>query len=313
MSCGRWSRTGWDSYPDRFGLLRQLANLDSIVPVPIEKIWPALEKAAENSPDDDRIWLGRANLAIRTGEFARAETLAGRLPASDVRVTPRSGRAGWTWPLRRAKLPLLGRLSSIFRPTASRLTEVLALRAWFAARSGDQERERQALRDAARARAWPDPGRGAAGRARTARRTAGGCRPAARAEGRAGSGQDPLRDPRDETQRGGSPPLGRDGAPGRGAGPVIRGPVPLVRGTGAHARRSGGPRSLDATGTSQSGPRRPDARRPPRRARPGCQLLAPDRSVARDPHRPSWTTPPFPGSGSASSTARPPLGRFPRQ
>ncbi len=63
---------GWDSYPDRFGLLRQLANLDSIVPVPIEKIWPALEKAAENSPDDDRIWLGRANLAIRKGEFAQA-------------------------------------------------------------------------------------------------------------------------------------------------------------------------------------------------------------------------------------------------
>ena len=72
---------GWDSYPDRFGLLRQLANLDSIVPVPIEKIWPALEKAAGNAPDDDRIWLGRANLAIRKGEFAQARRLARRLPA----------------------------------------------------------------------------------------------------------------------------------------------------------------------------------------------------------------------------------------
>ena len=55
------------------GLLRQLANLDSINPVPIERIWPALEKAAENAPDDDRIWLGRANLAIRTGQFADAK------------------------------------------------------------------------------------------------------------------------------------------------------------------------------------------------------------------------------------------------
>src|SRR5262249_27962144 len=64
---------GWDSYPDRFGLLRELATLASIVPVPIEEIWPALERAAQNSPDDDRIWLGRANLAIRTGEFARAK------------------------------------------------------------------------------------------------------------------------------------------------------------------------------------------------------------------------------------------------
>ena len=73
---------GWDSYPDRFGLLRQLANLDSINPLPIEKIWPALEKAADNAPDDDRIWLGRANLAIRTGEFAKASALARRLPAA---------------------------------------------------------------------------------------------------------------------------------------------------------------------------------------------------------------------------------------
>ena len=62
----------WSSYPDRFGLLRQLANFDSINPVPIENIWPALDKAALESPDDDRIWLGRANLAIRTGDFAKA-------------------------------------------------------------------------------------------------------------------------------------------------------------------------------------------------------------------------------------------------
>jgi tetratricopeptide (TPR) repeat protein len=93
---------GWDSYPDRFGLLRQLANLDSINPVPIEKIWPALEKAAEISPDDDRIWLGRANLAIRTGEFAKAK--------------------GWLDDsLRRAIRPGRGRLLGIFRPTTSRL------------------------------------------------------------------------------------------------------------------------------------------------------------------------------------------------
>jgi len=61
---------GWDSYPDRIALLRQPAKLESINPEPIEAIRPALEKSAENSPDDDQIWLGRANLTIRTGQFA---------------------------------------------------------------------------------------------------------------------------------------------------------------------------------------------------------------------------------------------------
>ena len=39
----------------------------------------------------------------------------------DARATPRSGRAGWTWPLRRATWPGRGRPSGISRPTASRL------------------------------------------------------------------------------------------------------------------------------------------------------------------------------------------------
>jgi hypothetical protein len=34
---------GWNSYPDRIGLLRALAYLDSVNPVPIEQIRPALE------------------------------------------------------------------------------------------------------------------------------------------------------------------------------------------------------------------------------------------------------------------------------
>ena len=110
---------GWDSYPDRFGLLRQLANLDSINPVPIEKIWPALEKAAENSPDDDRIWLGRANLAIRTGEFAKAKDWLDDC----LRRRPRDA-AVWKSRLDLAlatgDVAVLGRRSGIFRPTASR-------------------------------------------------------------------------------------------------------------------------------------------------------------------------------------------------
>src|SRR5262249_6632692 len=119
-------------------------NLDSINPVPIEKIRPALEKAAENAPDDDRIWLGRANLAIRTGEFAKAqhwlEDCLGRRPR-DAPVWKSRLTLG------RATGDVAGRREALghLPPDGVPPEEVLAVRAWFAARSGDQERERQAL------------------------------------------------------------------------------------------------------------------------------------------------------------------------
>jgi thioredoxin-like negative regulator of GroEL len=135
---------GWDSYVDRFGLLRQLANLDSVNPMPIEKIRPALDKAGAKAADDDRIWLGRANLAIRTGEFAQAR----RWLDDCLRLRPRDppvwqGRLG----LALATGDVAGARETLghLPPDDVPPEEVLALRAWFAARSGDQEREREAL------------------------------------------------------------------------------------------------------------------------------------------------------------------------
>jgi thioredoxin-like negative regulator of GroEL len=135
---------GWDTYPDRFGLLRQLANLDSINPAPIEKIWPALEKAAANSPDDDRIWLGRANLAIRTGEFAKAR----RWLDDCLRQRPHDA------PVWKGRLDLALATGDVagaqdalrhFPPDGLPTEQICTVRAWFAAQAGDQERERQAL------------------------------------------------------------------------------------------------------------------------------------------------------------------------
>jgi tetratricopeptide (TPR) repeat protein len=135
---------GWDSYPDQFGLLRELATLASIVPVPIEKIRPALEQAARNSPDDDRVWLGRANLAIRTGEFAKAR----RWLDDCLRRRPRDAPV---WKSRRDLALTTGDVAGArealghLPPDGVPPEDVLALRAWFAAQSGDPERERQAL------------------------------------------------------------------------------------------------------------------------------------------------------------------------
>ena len=226
---------GWDSYPDRFGLLRQLANLDSINPVPIEHIRPALEKAAEVSPDDDRIWLGRANLAIRTGEFAKAkhwlDDCVQRRPHDDAIWQSRLDLA-----LATGDVAGRARHLGISRPTVSRLSRSSPYAPGSPPNLATKSRERQALEKLLERGAWQGAGRGAAGRARTASRAYRQRCPAARAEGRAGSGQDPLRDARDETQCGGRPALGRDGAAGGGAGPDVRGPVPLVCGSGALAR-----------------------------------------------------------------------------
>ena len=40
---------------------------------PVETVRACLDQAARLAPDDDRVWLGRANLAIRTGAYDEAE------------------------------------------------------------------------------------------------------------------------------------------------------------------------------------------------------------------------------------------------
>ena len=44
----------------------------TLKPTPVEAIRSVLDRAARLAPDDDRVWLGRANLAIRTGAFDEA-------------------------------------------------------------------------------------------------------------------------------------------------------------------------------------------------------------------------------------------------
>ena len=53
-------------------LLRQHIDL-TLKATPVETIRGFLDQAAKLAPDDDRVWLGRANLAIRTGDYDEAE------------------------------------------------------------------------------------------------------------------------------------------------------------------------------------------------------------------------------------------------
>ena len=126
-------------------------------PLPIDRIRTALDRAIDQAPQDDRVWLGRAYLALRDGRYAEAQSWLDaclrRRPDDPV-----VWRARLEWAVAadradeaRAALPHL--TADDFPPA-----RVHELRAWFAARRGDSAAERQALEQAVAA----DPGRVAA-------------------------------------------------------------------------------------------------------------------------------------------------------
>jgi enediyne biosynthesis protein E4 len=131
-------------YPDKIGLLKELAQLGSSNPLKLNLVRSALETASTSAPDDDRVWLGWANLATRTGQFAEAAQWldrAGRRRPADVAVI--RGRLGLAMAMQDAE----GAWRALARLPASSVepAEVLALRAWFASLSGDEPAERKAL------------------------------------------------------------------------------------------------------------------------------------------------------------------------
>jgi enediyne biosynthesis protein E4 len=135
----------WSTSPNRAGDLRSLWQIESAV-VMVDLIEAALEQAARNAPDDDRVWLARANLATLRGRFSDAarwlEACLKRRPDDPVvwRARLRWARAADSIDAARGTLAHL---------PAERFshTEMLALRAWFIAREGRSDQERIALEE----------------------------------------------------------------------------------------------------------------------------------------------------------------------
>jgi tetratricopeptide (TPR) repeat protein len=140
----RLVREGWETYPDRVGTLQEFWRLDMASPILLEELRHVVEGAAKNAPDDDRVWLAQANLAMRTSRLEEA----GRF--LDKCLVRRPGDPA-VW---RARLDLataeqdvaaarqaFDHLPDGFVPPE----ELLSLRAWFAARAGDVKAERRAL------------------------------------------------------------------------------------------------------------------------------------------------------------------------
>jgi enediyne biosynthesis protein E4 len=136
----RLLRAAWCRSPDPAGLLKELWSLDRS-PMPVESWGLALSKADN---EDDRVWLGRANQAILTGQFSVAADWLGR-------CLQRRPNDPSVWQARLdlalAADDLAGFWTAADHLSAQRFdpADVEALRAWLAAHSGESQDERRAL------------------------------------------------------------------------------------------------------------------------------------------------------------------------
>ena len=139
----RLLREGWDESRDRLALLRDLWMLETAA-WSTEANATVLEQASRSAPEDDRVRLGLAYLAMHRGRPGEA----GRHLDAILRDRP-DDPAAWGHRLRlarqsgdvRSALRSLRHLSSDrFRPA-----DLPEIEAWFASRAGDLEGERLAL------------------------------------------------------------------------------------------------------------------------------------------------------------------------
>ncbi len=132
---------------DRIAALREHWRLDSVI-VAAEEVGSVLDQAERTAPDDPYVWLARAHLATQYGRLDEARewldhcevrqssdpALAGIVPRARLRWAMAAGRAD------EARRALAMIPVDRFSPQ-----EGWSIRAWFAARRGDPEAERDAL------------------------------------------------------------------------------------------------------------------------------------------------------------------------
>ena len=116
----------------------------SLIATPVETIRAILERASKLEPDDDRVWLGRANLAIRTGAYDEAKRwldACQRRSPDDVPVW----RARLSWAIATKQIDVVKEALTRIPATESNPAQVHRVNAWLAAQRGDVADERREL------------------------------------------------------------------------------------------------------------------------------------------------------------------------
>jgi predicted Zn-dependent protease len=140
-------REGYPGSSDKVGVLIGLHKIDTEAE-PITALTHYLENAGSNAPDDDRVWLAKAGLALRMGRMADADrwlTACQKRRPEDAAVW----RTRLDWALANddpgAVRVALGRIPAKSDPDVDPSIPVLTVRAWRAARLGNRAEERRAL------------------------------------------------------------------------------------------------------------------------------------------------------------------------
>ena len=142
----RWEHlreTGQEASELAINLARLHAELQW-TPIPVEAVRANLDQAAKLAPDDDRVWLGRANVAIRTGNLDEAvrwlDACRQRRP-DDIPVW----RARLSWGMAAGRIDVVRDALTHVPASESTPGQVNRIKAWLAAMQGDRATERQAL------------------------------------------------------------------------------------------------------------------------------------------------------------------------
>jgi enediyne biosynthesis protein E4 len=142
----RWEglrRNGEGASAPAIDAVRMHVELD-LKPSRVEEMRDYLDRASAMASDDDRVWLGQANLAIRTGDLAGA-----RMRLVECRARRPEDAAVWAAWLRLGLAS--GRVEDVNEALAHLPAEgwsparIDRLKAWLAARRGDADAEHRAL------------------------------------------------------------------------------------------------------------------------------------------------------------------------
>ena len=102
---------------------------------PVDALRTRLEEAGRAAPEDDRVWLGKANLATRTAEFGEAEAWLERCLERRPE-DPAVWRARLEWAMASDQAVGGGRSGAALAGRWAGAGSLLALRAWLAAQDG---------------------------------------------------------------------------------------------------------------------------------------------------------------------------------
>jgi enediyne biosynthesis protein E4 len=124
-------------------LVRQHIEL-TLKAAPAETVRAILEQASQRAPNDDRVWLGRANLAIRTGALDEAKRWLDACRERRPEEVP-VWRARLSWGIATDRADAVEKAMAHMPATEWNLARFHQVNAWLAAHRGDVATERREL------------------------------------------------------------------------------------------------------------------------------------------------------------------------